>query len=66
MEKNGLKISTEAELSELGDELNVEETVNNKIQASDSCHQTVVSIHPRLQRTDGEKVYFVSREVTVG
>ena len=56
----------EVELSEPGDELSVEEAVNNKIQASDSCHQTVASIHPRLQRTDGDKAYFVSREVTVG
>lgn len=49
----------EAELSELEEELNVEEASNDKIQASDSCHQTAGPSHPSPQRTDGEKVYII-------
>ena len=49
----------EAELSELEEELNVEEAGNDKIQASDSCHQTVGPGHPSPQRTNGEKVYII-------
>lgn len=49
----------EAELSELGEELNVEEAGKGKIQASDFCHQTGGPGHPSPQRTDREKVYVI-------
>ena len=59
MEKERAQDVMEAELSELGEELNVEAAGNDKIQASESCHQTAGPGHPSPQGTDGEKVYVI-------
>lgn len=49
----------EVEWTELGDKFHVEDTVDDKIQASDPCNSMVVPIHPNPQGTATEKSYAV-------
>lgn len=59
MEKGRAQDTMEVGLAELGNDLNGQEAVKDKIQAPDSCRQRVVPIHSSPQRVDGEKVYFI-------
>lgn len=48
MGKGWVQDIVKVEWMELGDKLNVEEAVNDKIQASDPCNLMVVPIHPNV------------------